>query len=183
MRQKVAAFYGHPDDEDFAEAQGRARALARARGWRMRREPRGDGRWSRKRTSLRRLRREVAEGRIDVLVAPRLQDLADAPLGFYRLAREVEEAGADLVALDGAIDTTRDRGAFLLMRAVGEIHRRAWTESAEAARRVYRPGPGRPRKEVDVEGARRLIEAGATVREAAQQIGTSPATLYRRLAA
>ena len=113
---------------------------------------------------------------------------------FDRFARSVKHLvtslyefralGIDFVSLTEGIDTSTPLGEamFSIIGAMAQLERDLIRERVTAGmRRAREKGKalGRPKKEIDVAEATRLKADGFTVREMAQTLGVSEATLYR----
>ncbi len=129
----------------------------------------------------------VREG--DVLVVWRLDRLARSLKDLITLSQRLEAAHVGLKSLQESIDTSNASGRlfFHIMGALGEFERNLIRERTraglDAARRRGRKG-GRPRAMTgtDVAAAKALLcDPEITVKEVADRIGVSPATLYRYL--
>ncbi len=97
---------------------------------------------------------------------------------------EFKALGIDFVSLTEGIDTSTPLGEamFSIIGAMAQLERDLIRERVTAGmRRAKEKGKalGRPKKEIDLAEAIRLKANGLTVREMAQTLGVSEATLYR----
>jgi DNA invertase Pin-like site-specific DNA recombinase len=191
---RVAAYLRCSTDSQELDVQrDELQRAAEARGWQIAEwyEDRAQSGAKESRPALDALRADARRRRFDVVLVQRLDRLARSVRQLVELAQELEGAGVDLCAARQAIDTTTPGGklTFHVLAAVAEFERDLIRERVRAgvarAMRQPRPGkrrPGRPRTAVDVEAARRLLEAGASVAAVAERMGIPRTTLRRRLA-
>lgn len=125
----------------------------------------------------------------DVIVITKLDRLARSLAHLIDLAADLDQRGIGLRVLDQGIDTTTPAGRlmFHMLGAIGEFERdliRERTGAGLAAARERGRTGGRPPKITaeKLATARDLIEAGKSVKTAAEVIGVSRATLHRHLA-
>ena len=129
----------------------------------------------------------VREG--DVLVVWRLDRLARSLKDLITLSQRLDAARVGLKSLQESVDTSTASGRlfFHIMGALGgfegNLIRERTRAGLDAARRRGRKG-GRPRVMIDndLAAAKALLrDPEITIKEVAQRIGVSPATLYRYL--
>lgn len=129
-----------------------------------------------------------AIGRGDTLVVWRLDRLGTTSPSVLSLLELLGHRGVGVAAIAENLDTSGDEGASLLtiITAFNELERNLLRErtmvgvyAAKARGRVA----GRPRalSGTNVERVVALREQGASVREIAEELGTSRATVYRAL--
>lgn len=125
----------------------------------------------------------------DRLVVTKLDRLARSLKDLLTIVDRVENAGAGLVVLDQAVDTTTPAGRLFLhvVGAVAEFEAALISERTKAAlagRGRGRHG-GRPVTVTPAKGERvlELLASGVTRAEAARAISVGESTLYRWLAA
>lgn len=124
----------------------------------------------------------------DMLVVWRLDRLASTMSGVLALLELLGRRGVGVTALADGIDTAADGGALLrVISAFTELDRcltrQRTLNGVYAARARGRVG-GRPRalSPTNVDRVLMMREQGGSVREIAEQLGTSRATVYRVLA-
>lgn len=139
------------------------------------------------RPGLGELLRQVECGQVDAVVVVRLDRLGRSLRHLLTVIETITNAGVGLVSIrDVAIDTTASGrlmiaviGAFCAFERDLLIERtRSGLERARREGRVF----GRPRVEVPVEAAVKLLEQGHSIRAVARMLNVSRATLSRRLA-
>jgi DNA invertase Pin-like site-specific DNA recombinase len=123
---------------------------------------------------------------IDIVVVARLDRLARSLAHMAQLGEELRDLGVELVSLHEAIDTSTAMGEAMFgmcgVFAQLEVSMlRERTRAGLAVARSHGKSIGRPRA-LDSRGVarvRRLRAAGKTVREVAELLGVSPATIVR----
>ncbi|CAN5317879.1 recombinase family protein [soil metagenome] len=129
-----------------------------------------------------------AIGPKDTLVVWRLDRLGSATSSVLSLLEVLGKRGVAVESISENLDTSGDAGASLLtiIGAINDLERNLIRErtlvgvyAARARGRVA----GRPRalSDTNVERVVMLRDQGASVREIAQELGTSRATIYRAL--
>ncbi len=126
----------------------------------------------------------------DALVVTKLDRLARSLKDLLQIVDQIESAGASLVVLDQAVDTSTPAGRLFMqvIGAVAEFERALISERTKQAL-VGRPrgrSGGRPRalSEARLARAQDLYDAGGmTLAEVAAVVGVSVSTLKRGLAA
>ena len=138
------------------------------------------------RPGLGELLRQVDKGQVDVVVVVRLDRLGRSLRHLLTVIETISNAGVGLVSIrDAAIDTTASGklmiaiiGAFASFERDLLIERtRAGIERARRQGRVF----GRPRVDVPVEAAVKLLDQGHSLRSVARMLNVPRATLTRRL--
>ena len=125
----------------------------------------------------------------DVLVVTRLDRLGRSMNDLIQLVGRIKEIGADFRSLTEAMDTSTPGGRliFHVFGAVAEFERDIIRErtrvSLAAARARGKKGGRKPSLgEAQLKRARAMLaDPEITVEEVAEQLGVSPATLYRHL--
>ena len=139
-----------------------------------------------RRPALDELLRDAKQRRFDVVVCWRLDRLGRNLRHLIVTLEDLQALGIAFVSLAEGIDATTPAGR-LQMHILGAIAEFERARIAERVRlglaRVRAQGRrlGRPR--LDVGNDRLAGVVGMSVREAAKQLGVSPSTAYRRLAA
>jgi DNA invertase Pin-like site-specific DNA recombinase len=140
------------------------------------------------RPGLNRLLQQVAASEVDVVVVVRLDRLGRSLRHLLAVIEQITNAGVDLVSIrDAGIDTTTATGK-LMVSIIGAFacferdmlieRTRAGMQRARREGRVF----GRPRVDVAVEAASRLLDQGHSLRAVARMLNVSRATMSRRLA-
>ena len=122
----------------------------------------------------------------DTLIVWKLDRLGRSVKNLVDLVTDLEDRGVGFKSLTDQIDTTTPSGRFFfhVMASLAQMERELMAERTkaglEAARRQGRTG-GRKRKMTDskIESARKLLAAGATPHDVADDLGVSVPTLYR----
>lgn len=122
----------------------------------------------------------------DCVVITRLDRLARSTSDLLTIAKQVEEAGADLVALEQTINTTTPEGRlfFTMVAAFGEFEtevrkaRQMEGIAAAKAKGADSPFKGRPAS-IDVEKVMELREEGVGPADIARRLGISRQSVYR----
>lgn len=172
--------------QDVEPQRLRLRALAESRGWEVVAEfvDVASGRQDR-RAALSTLMREARRRAFDAVAVVKLDRLARSTAHLCRLAEELEAAGVDLVAADQAFDTSTAAGRLLfgVLATVAQfeadlIRERTRDGLAAAVRRGVKLGRPAALDREGVARARRLAEAGRSVREVAKLLGVSLGTAH-----
>lgn len=124
--------------------------------------------------------------RVDVVAVWRLDRLGRSVRDLVDAAATLERSGVQLVSLHESIDTSSPAGRlmFHVLAAVAELEREVIRDRVVAGlERAKRRGIriGRPRTHVDVDRAVARLEAGASRRAVAAELGVSARTLGRIL--
>lgn len=136
------------------------------------------------RDQLDHLLRSLRKG--DCVVITRLDRLARSTRDLLTIAKQVEEVGADLVALEQPINTASPEGRlfFTMLSAFGEFEteiRKARQKEGIAAAKAKgdaSPYKGRPAS-IDPGKVRQLHAEGVGPAEIARQLGISRQSVYR----
>ncbi|MCK8484327.1 recombinase family protein [Aliiroseovarius sp. S2029] len=122
----------------------------------------------------------------DCLVITRLDRLARSTSDLLSIAKQVDEAGADFVALEQTINTTTPEGRlfFTMVAAFGEfeteVRKARQMEGIAAAKAKGEDSPfkGRPAS-IDAKKVMQLREEGVGPAEIARRLGISRQSVYR----
>jgi len=160
------------------------RAYAKARGWSATEYVDLASGVNAKRPALGRLLDDARAGRLEVVVAVRLDRLGRSTRNVLDLVAELAELGVALAFVDLGIDTTTPSGKLVLtvLAGVAEMERALLIERTKAgiasARRRGRH-PGRPRALSDdqLDEARRLRAKGWTVGQLSRRFDVPRTTL------
>jgi DNA invertase Pin-like site-specific DNA recombinase len=122
--------------------------------------------------------------RFDVVLVWKFDRFARSVKHLVTSLYEFRALGINFVSLTEGIDTSTPLGEamFSIIGAMAQLERDLIRERVTAGmRRAKEKGKalGRPKKEIDLAEAIRLKADGFTVREVAQTLGVSEATLYR----
>jgi DNA invertase Pin-like site-specific DNA recombinase len=136
------------------------------------------------RDQLEQLLRGLRKG--DCLVITRLDRLARSTRDLLTIAKQVEETGADLVALEQPINTASPEGRlfFTMVAAFGEfeteIRKARQMEGIAAAKAKGKNSPfkGRPAS-IKPEEVQKLRDEGVGPAEIARRLGISRQSVYR----
>ncbi|MDQ2091058.1 recombinase family protein [Marimonas arenosa] len=136
------------------------------------------------RDQLEHLLRSLRKG--DCVVITRLDRLARSTQDLLTIAAQIEEAGADLTALEQPINTASPEGRlfFTMLSAFGEFETEIRKErqregiAAAKAKGADSPYKGRPAS-IDAEKVRQLREEGVGPAEIARRLGISRQSVYR----
>jgi DNA invertase Pin-like site-specific DNA recombinase len=136
------------------------------------------------RDQLEHLLRSLRKG--DCVVITRLDRLARSTRDLLTIAKQVEEVGADLVALEQPINTASPEGRlfFTMLSAFGEFEteirkaRQMEGIAGAKAKGADSPYKGRPAS-IDATKVKALQEAGIGPAEIARQLGISRQSVYR----
>ena len=139
------------------------------------------------RPGLSRLLHQVEAGEVDVVVVVRLDRLGRSLRHLLSVIEAITDAGVDLVSIrDAAFDTTASgRLMIAVIGAFAAFERDLLIERTKSGmQRARREGRvfGRPRVDVAVEAASKLLDQGHSMRAVARMLNVSRATLARRLA-
>jgi DNA invertase Pin-like site-specific DNA recombinase len=141
-----------------------------------------------KRPALDRLLEDAHRRRFDAVLVWKLDRLGRSLSHLIRVVEQLGSVGVDLISLnDPGLDTTAPSGRliFHVMGAVAEFERDLIRERTRAGMRAAkRRGKriGRPRANVPLAGARRLLAQGRSLSETARELGVARTTLRRALA-
>ncbi len=161
------------------------RAFADARGWTVTEFTDTISGSKERRDGLDAMLAAVRTRKVDIVACVKLDRLARSVRHLTNMTSELEALGVDLVVLDQAIDTTLPTGRLLfhVLAAISEfelelIRSRINSGLARARARGVRLGP--KFVELDLQRAKALMAAGASVRATARTLGCSAETLRRR---
>jgi DNA invertase Pin-like site-specific DNA recombinase len=139
-----------------------------------------------RRPELDRLMVEIHKGRVDAVAVWKLDRFSRSLRHLITTLDEFRVRGVDFVSLHDSIDTSTPTGRFTfsVIAAVAELERdtiRERTRAGIAAAKRRGVRVGRPRVEVDVDAARRLLATGGSVRSVARTLKVGASTLARAL--
>ncbi len=164
------------------------RAEAARRGWRVASEhvDVGASGATRRRPGLDALTVAAAAGAYDAVMVWRLDRYARSLSHLVQAFDRFKALGIDFVCLSGGFDTTTPAGkAMFGMTAVfAEYEREILRErvlAGVAKAKAAGKHCGRPRKQVDISEARRLLDEGMSQRQVAKKLNLSRTLLRRRL--
>jgi DNA invertase Pin-like site-specific DNA recombinase len=165
------------------------RTEASKRGWRVVAEHVDEGHSgaARDRPGLNAVMAAVNSGTCDVVMVVRLDRYARSLSHLVTDLDRFRDLGVDFVCVANPIDTTTPEGRALFgMTAVFAEYERelikARVRTGMATAQAKGKHCGRPRKDVDISEARRLLAAGHSQRQVARKLNLSRRLLQRRLA-
>ena len=139
-----------------------------------------------RRPALDQLVRDAKRRRFDVVVCWRLDRLGRNLKHLITLLEDFQALGIAFVSLAEGIDATTPAGRLQMhiLGAIAEFERARIAERVKLGlARVRAQGTRLGRPVLDVSSDRLATVVGLSVRQAAKQLGVSPSTLHRRLAA
>jgi DNA invertase Pin-like site-specific DNA recombinase len=141
-----------------------------------------------RRPELDRMMADVHRGKIDVALCWKFDRFARSLKHLITALEDFRVRGVEFVSMNDAIDTSTSVGRFTfsVIAAVAELERdviRERTRAGIAAARRRDVRVGRPRVEVDVDAARRLLNTGGSIRSVARTLKIGASTLARALQA
>lgn len=141
-----------------------------------------------RRPALDRLLKAARARQVDIIVVTKLDRLARSTHHLVTIAQELTALGVDLVVLDQQIDSTTPSGRllFILLAAIAEFERDLIRDRVKAGldrARAKGVRLGRPSARVAEDELEALWRAHVPLAEIARRMGTSPATIRRRLSA
>ncbi len=193
QRETRAALYARVSTTNHGQDVGlqldELRTVARQRGWALVDEYVDEGVSGTRETrpALDRMMNDARQGRFDVLLVWKIDRLGRSLRHLLSVLDDLRSMNIGFVSVrDAAIDTTTPHGRLMLaiVAAFAEFERSLIVERVlaglENARRKGRL-LGRPRRDVDVDRARRLLADGRTQRQVAMALRVPRATLRRAL--
>ena len=140
-----------------------------------------------RRPELDRLMQDSHKRRFDVVAVWKFDRFARSVSHLLRALDTFRVLGIEFVSLSESLDTATPAGrmVFTVLGAVAELERNLIAERVRAGLRNARVKGvklGRPRIAVDPARISRLRTQGRTIREIADELGVSPAHLYKSLA-
>lgn len=123
----------------------------------------------------------------DTLAISVLDALGTSAGGVLKLIQELSERSIYFASMQECVDTSTPAGSILpfLAGAIVASEKRLASERSQASMAALKHSGqphGRPRTDDSMlQEAQKLIDSGLSVREAAERLGASQATLYRRL--
>ena len=179
-------------DQDCSQQLQQLREYAAARGWQIEGEYVDNGHSGSKdtRPAMTRIMAAARARRIDAILVWKIDRWGRSMPHFIASLQELRSLGVRFIATTQGIDTDESNPASKLMLnllvAFSEFERELIVERTRAglarARRAGRIG-GRPRLVVNRGEIARLDEEGLTMREIAEEMGISPASVCRMLKA
>jgi DNA invertase Pin-like site-specific DNA recombinase len=164
------------------------RALSAQRGWRIIGEyvDQAVSGSKDRRPELDKLMADVHRGKVDVVLVWKFDRFARSLKHLITALEDFRVRGVEFVSMNDAIDTSTSVGRFTfsVIAAVAELERdviRERTRAGIAAAKRRGVRVGRPRVEVDVDAARRLLATGGSVRSVAKTLKMGASTLARAL--
>ena len=139
-----------------------------------------------RRPALDQLVRDAKRRRFDVVVCWRLDRLGRNLKHLITLLEDFQALGIAFVSLAEGIDATTPAGRLQMhiLGAIAEFERARIAERVKLGlARVRAQGTRLGRPVLDVSSDRLATVVGLSVRQAAKQLGVSPSTIHRRLAA
>jgi len=137
------------------------------------------------RPALNQLMNDARKRKVDVILVWRFDRFARSTRHLINALEEFKNLGIDFVSYQENIDTSSPLGAaiFTIISAVAQLERDIISERVKAGlRRAKENGKqlGRPRGcTIDTELAQELREQGLTMEKIAEEMSTSPATVWR----
>jgi len=179
-------------DQDCSQQLQQLREYAAARGWQIEGEYVDNGHSGSKdtRPAMNRILAAARARRIDAILVWKMDRWGRSMPHFIDSLQELSSLGVRFIATTQGIDTDESNPTSKLMLnllvAFSEFERELIVERTRAglerARRAGRIG-GRPRLVVNRDEVARLDEDGLTMREIAEEMGISPASVCRMLKA
>ena len=164
------------------------RLVAAQRGWRVVGEFVDDGVSGgvASRPALDRMMAAAKAGKLDVVAVWRFDRFARSTQHLLSGLEDFRHLGVEFVSLRESVDTTTPAGkmVFTFLAAVAEFEKALIVERVRAGvARAQANGKhcGRPRRELDLRGARLLLQQGQSVRAVAGMLAIPRGTLMRRL--
>lgn len=177
-------------DQNEALQADETQGLVTHRGWACAEEyvDRGVSGAKDRRPALDRMLADARRRKFDVLVVWKSDRLFRSMKHMVTTLDELSAMGIDFVSVSEPFDTTTPQGRLLfhVVAAFAEFERGLLierTKAGMAAARRRGARVGRPPVRVDVDRARELRQAGASMRKVAETLGVPLATLHRALAA
>jgi len=178
------------DGQDGAAQREALEQAAKARGWATFQTFQDIGHSGAKssRPALDRLRRDVATGKVTVVMTYSLDRLGRSLLDVVRLLTDWTVAGCAVISLREAIDLSTPTGRLQaqILAAFSEFEReciKARVRSGLDAARARGVRLGRPKREIDTARAAVLVQELGSIRAAAKAMGVPRATLHDALQA
>lgn len=129
---------------------------------------------------------DARRGKFDAVLVWKFDRFARSVSHLLRALEEFRSLNVEFVSLTEGVDTSTPMGkmVFTVLGAVAELERSLIVERVRAGLRAAKARGvkvGRPRAEVDLKRAARLIRDGLSLRKTAAQLGISPAYLSKNL--
>ena len=164
------------------------RAFAQARGWQIHEEyvDKGMSGMLTNRPALDHLLKACRQRQIDVVLVWRLDRLGRSLKHLIMMLDELQSLGVAFVALHEQIDCTTATGQLMLhlLGAFAEFERALIRERVKAGlahARTKGQRLGRPRLEIDPARVKSLRKDGRSIRQIAQALHVSPASVHKTL--
>lgn len=129
---------------------------------------------------------DARRGKFDSVLVWKFDRFARSVSHLLRALEEFRSLNVEFISLTEGIDTSTPMGKmiFTVLGAVAELERSLIVERVRAGLRAAKARGvkvGRPRANVDLKKAARLIKGGQSLRKTAAQLGISPAYLSKNL--
>lgn len=139
-----------------------------------------------RRPELDRMMVEIHRGKVDAVAVWKLDRFSRSLRHLITTLDDFRVRGVDFISLHDSIDTSTPTGRFSMsvIGAVAELERdviRERTRAGIAAAKRRGVRVGRPRVDVDVDAARRLLATGGSIRAVARSLKIGASTLARAL--
>ena len=140
------------------------------------------------RPALNELMADARKRRIDTVLVARFDRFARSTRHLVLALEEFNALGVDFISLSESVDTSTPMGkmVYTVIAAVAELERSLIRERVVMGlQRAVAQGKqlGRPKVQASEEQLLQLSEQGLSSRQIAKQLGLSPSTVLRRLAA
>jgi len=140
------------------------------------------------RPALNRLMADARKRRFDAVLVARFDRFARSTRHLVLALEEFNALGVDFISLSESVDTSTPMGkmVYTVIAAVAELERSLIRERVVMGlQRAKAQGKqlGRPKVQASEEQLLQLSEQGLSSRQIAKQLGLSPSTVLRRLAA
>lgn len=141
------------------------------------------------RPALDRLREDAKAGKFSAVLCWKFDRISRNVRHLLTLHETLSKSGVFLVSVTEGIDTTTAAGKFTMtvMGGVAELEKATLIERTKAGiRRARAAGKqigARPKYPLDIDKISRLVASGMSAYRIVKEVGGSPATVYRKVAA